>query len=130
MKLLVLDRTTVESGTLIKSGATVEFDDSGRLEYIRIKIDANTGDPVEYVIHELLHVVFHEVLLWKVDETIEEIFILALDEQMYDFVKSSKQRLAKWNALINEKLNEDVEPRPVAELVDRRADEARNEETG
>lgn len=107
-------------------GARVDFDDTGRLTYIKIKVDANAGDPIQYVLHELLHVALHEMFLWRVDETVEEMIIVALDGHLYEFVKSSKQRTAKWTALIEAKLRESETPRPVAELVDRRADEAAN----
>lgn len=85
---------------------------------IDIKVDGNNQPIVRYVIHELLHVIFSPLITGTVDETLEEVFILALDGYMYDYVKLSKSRLAKWDALIEQKLGSEPD-RPLEELADR-----------
>lgn len=83
---------------------------------------------MHYVVHELLHIVFYERLLGSVDETLEEVIIVSLDQFMFDYIQASKNRLSKWQALIERKLRESTPPEPksLAELVDRSADEAKN----
>lgn len=102
---------------------------------IKIKIDANGGDQIEFVIHELLHVVLHPLVIGRVDSTLEELWIVALAGYMAAFVKRSPERLAKWEKLIRAKLAESdaadgLKPLAVEELVDRTADDAREKKRG
>ena len=97
------------------------FDDKFPPAYVRIVVDANKNDTVWFVIHELLHVVCCEIVLGKFDQTLEEAFMLGLDNYMWDFVKSSPRRLRKWERLIQKKLAENPAepPIPLAAQVDR-----------
>ena len=129
--LLLLDRptTTLKFGTKVNGiGADCDFDDYFPPRWIKITVDANNNDNVRFVIHELLHVMLSELVLGKFDQTLEEVLVLSLDTYMWNFVKSSKVRLAKWEALIQKKLAENPSPPdvPLEELADRRADEPKD----
>lgn len=83
-------------------------------------MDANNQPITQYVIHELLHVVFHEMTI-GLDETMEEVIIVSLDHDLYEYVKKSKHRTQQWHKLIERKLDESNTglPTPHEELVDR-----------
>lgn len=112
-------------------GGKVEFDEYGLMRKLNIKVDKNVDDHLQFVIHELIHVAFYETFLWRVDETLEEVMVEALDRHFYTYICSKKSRRERWRQVIERKFSESDtrKPRPVAELVDRRADEARNEES-
>lgn len=89
---------------------------------VEIKIDANHQPIVHYIIHELLHVVYSPFLTGIMDDSLEEAVIVGLDAYMFNYVKASRSRLAKWNALIEKKLAESaaaLPDTPLEELVDR-----------
>jgi len=69
-------------------------------------VDGNTSDTLRHVLHELLHVVFSELVLGKLDDTLEEVLIVAFDHYLHDYVQASKPRRLKWEALIAQKLKE------------------------
>lgn len=89
---------------------------------MKIEVDGNNQPLTRFVLHELLHVTFSELILGKFDRTLEEVMILAYEEYMWNFIQASKTRRAKWEALIERKLAEfratqpDI---PLVELADR-----------
>lgn len=102
--------------------AEVEFDDHFPPSWIKIRVDGNNQPVLQFVIHELLHVVLSELVLGKFDDTLEEVLIVALDAYMYSYVTSSKARTRKWNALLDEKFAaaHAAQPdRPLDEVVER-----------
>ena len=105
------------------TAATVKYEPDYWPPYkVDIIVDANAGETTHYVIHELLHVMFSPFFAGIVDETLDEVLILALDGYMYEYVKQSKARLAKWSSLIEKKLAEskkDETPVPLVRLADR-----------
>lgn len=121
LKLLERPETTLEF--LAKRGDTagnVTYDSDFWPRKCEVTIDANNQPVVQFVIHELLHILFLPFLGFA-DDTLEEVMICALDAYMYNYVAKSKRRLAKWNALIEQKLAEvDKGPPPtLEEMVNR-----------
>lgn len=89
---------------------------------VLIEVDANNGKLVENVIHELLHVIFSPFFAGLLDDTLDEVCVMALEEYMVQYVSKSKSRLAKWTKLIEKKLVEskqDETPPSLEELADR-----------
>ena len=119
--LLSRPTTTLLLGTCKgETAAHVAFDDNFPPAYVHIKVDANNTPMVQFVIHELIHVILSELVLGKFDETLEEVIVVSLDSYMWAFVSNSKPRLAKWNALIEKKLAEEpVKLKSIEEVVDR-----------
>lgn len=78
---------------------------------IAIRIDANRNpvDHVTTVVHELIHIVFHTMFVGFVAEDLEEVMVLGLEVDMYNYIKKSPARLAKWNSIIATKLAENTE---------------------
>lgn len=105
---------------MVKNEGHIEYDDLTPPTNIQIKIDANTAplNHMSAVIHELLHVVSDSLHAGRLADDLKEVLVLSLERHMYEYVKSSKTRLAKWNSLIERKLAENQE-----KLADRRADE-------
>lgn len=85
----------------------MEWDEVFPPTNIRIKVDANNGDHVSSVIHELLHVVFYDMLYGRLDAKLDEVVILALERDTYEYVKKVPGRYLIWDQLINRKLSED-----------------------
>lgn len=85
----------------------MEWDEVFPPTNIRIKVDANNGDHVSSVIHELLHVVFYDMLYGRLDAKLDEVVILALERDTYEYVKKVPSRYLIWDQLINRKLSED-----------------------
>ena len=124
LKLLERPTTKLEYRTIREEGiaARVEYDPDHFPPYdVTIEIDANNGDMVHYVIHELLHVVFSPFFAGLFDDTLDEVCVVALDQYMFQYVFRSKARFSKWTKLIEKKLAEskDDKPVPLEELVDR-----------
>lgn len=121
--LNLLDRPTTQLHARALRGdvaANVDFDDYFPPAYVKINVDLNNPDRVQYVIHELKHVVLSELVWGKFDETLEEVITVALDTHMYEYVKRSKARLARWEKLIEQKLAETAPPdRPISEITER-----------
>jgi len=129
--LLLLDRPTTTLRFAPKRNGTAAscvFDDRFPPAYVKIVVDANNNETVRFVIHELIHVVISELVIGKFDATLEEIFVLSLETYLWNFVSSSKARLARWQKLIEKKLTENppLADVPLEELADRRADEPKN----
>ena len=123
--LNLLDRPLVTIKRVPKRNDTAgscDFDDFYPPRWIKIEVDANAGDPWLTVLHELIHVVFSELIWGKFDPTLEEVMILAFEHYMQDFIKKSPQRLAKWTKIIDRKIAESealLPDRPLAELAER-----------
>jgi hypothetical protein len=89
---------------------------------VTVEVDMNNMDPVQLVLHELSHVILSPLLDPHMDETLEEVVMVAFDQYMYQYVSSSPARLTKWKTLIEKKLKESTAedvPTPLEELVDR-----------
>lgn len=83
-----------------------DWDDLPPPTNINMRVDANQdpGKHVSVVIHELLHIIFSTMFIGFVADEVEEVMVLALEADMYDYVKRSKSRTAKWHSLIEQKL--------------------------
>ncbi len=125
LKLLERPTTKLDYATIREPGiaARVEYDPDFFPPYdVTIEVDANNGDLVKYVIHELLHVVFSPLFAGLFDDTLDEVCVVALDVYMFQYVSKSKVRLAKWTKLIEKKLAASIADEklvPLEELVDR-----------
>ena len=106
----------------------VTFADYPPYDKIEIRIDANNHgeeQPITLmVLHELLHVMFMEMFRCQVDGTVEEALVLGLEKMVWEYIKASPTRQAKWDRLIVKKLKESrKEPDASYEdLVDRSTD--------
>lgn len=107
LQLLAHDEVRVTYKGMLKREGFVDWDDIMPPTNITILVDANT-DPLNHVsavIHELLHVTLYPCWLGRLSEDYLEVGVLAYERDMYEWVKKSPARLAKWNALIAKKLN-------------------------
>jgi len=105
--------------TPLKYGGHCEWDEVFPPTNIRIRVDANSGDDIKFVIHELLHVIFHPIFVGRVDDTLEEVCIIALDTYMHEYVDKSPERLTHWRRLVTKKLEEGMVDVPIAVMADR-----------
>lgn len=104
--------------------------DAGNVEYeeifpptdIRIHIDANNGDNVRFVIHELLHLILCPMFIGHIDKTLEEVCILGLENYMFDYVQKVPTRYVLWDRTIKKKLDAHKEDISLEELADRSND--------
>lgn len=110
----------------LRDGGNCEWDEIFPPTNIRIKVDANTGDHIEFVIHEIVHIIYLPMHLGYVDDTLEEVNVVATGAYMSNYVHKSPKRLARWTALIEKKLREDTTPVPMEERVDRSKVKARD----
>jgi len=67
-------------------------------------VDANAGQHIASVVHELLHVTLYETFLGRLGATLEEVCIVALENYLNAYIMKSPVRVAKWTALIESKL--------------------------
>lgn len=107
---------------LVKDGARGEWDDIFPPTNIRIKVDANDGEHVKKVVHELLHVVLYGVTLGRLDNTLDEVVVDAMTSYIMLHINKSKTRLATWLDLIDDKIKEGTEPIPYEERMIRSKD--------
>lgn len=105
------------------NAAEVDYEYEFPPSCVTIYLDANALQPVvSTVVHELIHVVFSESFLNRVDETLEEVMVVALTEHMYRYISERKARLLRWSQLIEAKLTEYAATKPdksIEVLVDR-----------
>jgi hypothetical protein len=73
---------------------------------------------MRFVMHELIHVVISEIVVGKFDLTLEEAFLLGLENYLWDHVSKSKRAKARWQALIDKKLAESIAQEPDAPLAE------------
>ena len=59
------------------------------------------------------------MFLGHVDDTLEEVAIVAYDAYLYEYVKKSPKRFALWSSLIEEKIASEKTDTPLEELVTR-----------
>lgn len=125
MLLNLLDRPMVTIKRVPKRNETAgscDFDDFFPPRYIKIEVDANAGDTIPTVLHELIHVIFSEIIWGKFDPTLEEVWIMAYETYMWEFIKVSPARLKKWNSIIDRKIAEyeaTLPIRPLLEIAER-----------
>lgn len=67
---------------------------------VEIQVDIDKDGAIRCVIHELLHVVLADELGWASGE-VEEVIVLALETELYEYVKKSPRRLAGWRKAID-----------------------------
>lgn len=67
-------------------------------------MDNDKDGRIRCVIHELLHVVFHDKLAFLCADDLEELFILGLEKGLDEYVNKSQRRLDSWRKAIEEKL--------------------------
>jgi len=116
--------------TPLKLGGKTVWDDVMPPTNIRIKVDANGGDDLAVVIHELLHIIFYPLFVGRTDSTLEEVCIVGLEQYMFTYVTKSHERTARWRKLIKKKLDEHLVDVPLEEQVDRRKEDARDKKRG
>lgn len=101
---------TLELTPMRAQDALVTWDELFPPTKIRIKVDANTGQHIASVVHELLHVLLYETFLGRIGATLEEVCIVALEQYMNAYIMKSPARVAKWTALIESKLPQIDDP--------------------
>lgn len=84
--------------------AHVEWEEGRPPENVRIVVDPDKDGRIRCVVHELLHVALTENLRPIMDAVLEEFVILALEEGMDEYIKSSPRRLTSWRRAIETKL--------------------------
>lgn len=99
--------------------AQVNWDDVFPPTNIHVTLDANSGDPVKLLIHELLHVVLYDMIVGRLDATLEEVIIIAYEKYIYDYAQASPKRLARWNRLVARRTDESNPDLPYEEQVAR-----------
>lgn len=103
----------------LKYGGKCDWDDIIPPTNIRIKVDANSGEAHRFVVHELLHVILYPMLFRRLDETLEEVVVVAMDAYMWSYIEKSPARHAEWAKAVKTKLNEGMEAVPYEEQVKR-----------
>lgn len=67
-------------------------------------MDPDREGRIRCVVHELLHVEFSDKFNALVDDSLDEVLILALEVPVVDYIKDSHRRLAAWRSAIEAKL--------------------------
>jgi len=78
----------------------VDWDKGTPPSNLRIQVDVDKDGAIRCVIHELLHVLLHEHFAWA-DPAVEEVLILALESDLYEYVKKSPRRITGWRKAID-----------------------------
>jgi hypothetical protein len=113
--------------------ATVKGDGAGYCEWddvmpptnIRIVVDANTGDDLRFVLHELLHVILFPLFVGRTDSTLEEVAIMAYDTYMWEYISKDAEREKRWRTVMRKKAQAGQKPIPLAAQADRTKDDAK-----
>lgn len=122
LELLQSPQVTLRQTAMRAQAGHSDWDDVFPPSNIKIRVDANSGDPVEITIHELVHVVLHPMTLGHVDSTLDEVIVDAVTMYIFTYVQKNPSRLKTWTALIKRKLKEsdDTVPVPYDEFVKRK----------
>lgn len=84
--------------------ARVDWDSIKPLQNVYIRVDNDKDGRIRSVIHELLHIEFYNTLEPLFNEELEEVVILALEDQLYAYVHEHPHRVSLWRRAIEEKL--------------------------
>jgi hypothetical protein len=103
----------------LKWGGHCEWGDIIPPTNIRIKVDANSGEASRFVVHELLHVILYPMLFCRFDDTLEEVFVVAMDTYMWAYIEKSPARHAEWVKAVKKKLDEGLVDIPLEDQVKR-----------
>ena len=103
-ELLEHPEVSLSYTSLVGKRGHIEFEGIFPPTDIKIKVDANDSAPISTVIHELLHVILYELIVGRFSEELEEEFVLTFEKFMYEYIMKSPERMAKWNKLIESKL--------------------------
>lgn len=98
--LLLLKDTQVRFLPMDKITARVDWDPGTHPSNLRIQVDVDKDGAIRCVIHELLHVLLHDEMNWA-DGALEEVVVLALEEDLYEYVKKSPRRITGWRKAID-----------------------------
>lgn len=110
---------TVTTGTFRDHAGEIILDEYLPGLDLKIKIDANGRDPVDLVIHELLHAVFARAFVGFFDDTLEEVCVEALTSYMMTYVHAKPTRYQTWAKLVREKIEAGLTDVPFEEQVKR-----------
>lgn len=103
LKALLLQKDTqVHFVSLSDTIAQIEWTPGKKPAALRIKVDVDKDGAIRCVIHELLHVLLQSELAW-LDRSMEEIVVLALETDLYEYVTKSSRRLAGWRNAITKR---------------------------
>ena len=124
LKLLEHKEVSLHFKNLVASQANVEWDELFPPTNIRIYVDANNGQHIESVVHELLHVLLYEMFLGRVGATIEEVIVDSLEKYLSLYIHKTPARVHRWTQLIEHKLSLTRGPEePYVERMDRSYEE-------
>lgn len=110
LDLLANEQVHLELTNLRQADALVTWDELFPPTNIRIKVDANAGQHIASVVHELLHVTLYETFLGRLGATLEEVCVVALENYLNAYIMKSPARIARWTALIESKLPQIDDP--------------------
>lgn len=120
--LNLLERPTTTLTFKTKKGdlaGSVYYDPDILPSKIKIEVDANNGDHILYVVHELLHVALSSLFFARIGEDLEEALLLGAEQMIVSYIRKSPARTKKWDDLINKKLGEHKDDVAYETLVDR-----------
>ena len=85
----------------------VDWDDIMPPTNITIDVDANTNPTahVSAVVHELLHVALYPMFCGRMSDDYAEVAVLAYERDMFEYIRKSPARMARWMATIEVKLS-------------------------
>ena len=106
LELLNSPQVTLRQTTMRAHAGHTAWDDIHPPSNIKIRVDANSGDPIEITIHELIHVVVYPMTLGHVDNTLDEVIVDALTSYVFAYVQKNPARMREWTTLIKRKLKE------------------------
>ena len=106
LELLAHDEVRLTYKGMVKREGFADWDDIMPPTNITLLVDANTNPTshLSAVLHELLHIALYPCFVGRLHDDYLEVSVLAFETDMYQYVKRSPARLAKWNALIEKKL--------------------------
>ena len=82
--------------------AHIEWTPGEKPLHLKIHVDIDKDGAIRCVMHELLHVLFYDIFKWAA-QPIEETLILALEAELYDYVKKNNRRVREWRNAIDKR---------------------------
>lgn len=84
--------------------ATCEWDSTYPPKNIKIKVDNDKAGRIQCIVHELLHVVYHDHLSAMVEKDMHEAAIEVWELLIMDYIRKSPKALKVWRKAIALKL--------------------------
>ena len=103
-KLFTAPSTTFRFADLSRTSMVAHVEWGGGSREVAITTDPLTGSTIGNIIHECLHVLCDKTFQ-RFDMALNEVLILSLEENLWDYISDDPRRLRWWRTALQDKVS-------------------------